>query len=554
MSTASDIYREVREFTVSAAESFIRRFCPDNRLPGVTAGLRTYPLTDSVLLQLFASLRAIGVDEVAGQSIADRSRPFLSSITDGEGYHTWWSLYVAELLAAEGEPFDSHPWLSDFTDAQKRELLIAMDSTKVVDLDAEQLIGKPNNYWIVMARLEKLRLALGVQKDDRIFQLALAKSREVFIGEPTGFMDDHHESAGRFDMYTFDALHNADPILHLIGGPELDRVLTAHERLLCATAQPNGWYVCWGRSVERMGLMGIEYAAMLLEMGKASRPDVLLGLLAHSFRQFREHHWKDDAVNAHRRGMTHWYRGEGRLLEFSLDVLVGFANATGHLAAVAERQGDLLAAEAPAELFPAQNRWIDFREGGPAVWCYRDAKLDFQLPLVDGYTSDYVAAPLRPGLLEQPVDTGIACGVPNLFYDKKRYLPLRCPRIVERGEDFVTWVTESFTHYERFDWWCPSDDVPGRRTCTLRVEDGQIVGEEVWQFGKVPDALAIFWAETQTRLDVDWRCDQPSQQTTIEVGGMRAWRSYWNPHTSVHQLDIVPAERVRVRYVLRPAT
>ncbi len=551
MDSISTVYDEVRSFVLESSESFIKRFCPDNRLPGATAGLRTYPATDSVLLQLFSALLKLGVREIAGMPISKRSIPYLASIK-GDNYSTWWSLYVADLLSAAEAPFDSHPWLTDFSDAQRDELKKAMDSTKVVDIDGEKLIGKPNNYWIVMARLEKLRLKLGVISDDTIYRLALRKSREVFIGEKTGFMDDHHEGKGRFDMYTFDALHNAEPILPEIGGSEIDTALRAHEHLLRATAQPNGWYVCWGRSVERMSLMGMEFAAMLLKSRSTSEPELMLGLLSNSARRFMKEWWKDDTVAAHRKGMTHWYRGPQRLLEFSLDILVGMAGVVRHLGEVKGNDPDLTAETNPARLFPDQSTWIDFRENGPAVWCRRGDGLNFMLPLVEGYNSDYVAAPLAPGFLEQPIDNEFACGVPNLYYDKKVFLPLHLPANIRHDNNSASWETDTFTWYEGHDWWRPREDVGGIRKVRLTVDGAVLRFEEEWEIENVPDALSIFFAETRTPLSIEWFCEQPSRATTIVIEGMQHWRSYWHHHRLVHQLDIEPTNRVRLKYTISP--
>jgi hypothetical protein len=69
---------------------------------------------------------------------------------------------------------------------------------------------------------------------------------------------------------------------------------------------------------------------------------------------------------------------------------------------------------------------------------------------------------------------------------------------------------------------------------------------------KVPDALSIFFAETRTPLSIEWSCEQPSRATTVAVEGMQHWRSYWNHHRLVHQLDIEPTGHVRLQYSVSP--
>jgi hypothetical protein len=397
-----------------------------------------------------------------------------------------------------------------------------------------------------MARLEWMRLRLGLTEDDRIFQLALAKTQEWISASRQGYFDDDHEGRGRYDVYTFHAPLNTEPLWDLLPKDSLQRVFDAHERLLTATSRPDGWTVCWGRSAEHSALSAIELAAVLLARGKCQDdPALLLGLAARAAHRYMRDWWKDDAVFAHRRGMTHWYRGPSRLMEFSCCTLASLATAAQQF-----RQADpsLVAEVAPGALYPEQDEWISFDDRGLGVWCYRKGELDFQLALVDGYTSDYCAAPVSPGLFEQIVDNGMACGVPNVFYGETRYLPLRRPDNIRWKPGSFSWVTPVFTHYTDFDWWKPSQDVTGTRSVTIKVNGAVIEGDEHWRFDRKPDAVAMQFAESQTPLRVEWTCDQPHQAFTVAVEGMRDWRSYWNAIRNVHQIDIDPAREIRLRW------
>ncbi|MFP4054987.1 MAG: hypothetical protein ACLFV7_14095, partial [Phycisphaerae bacterium] len=344
------------------------------------------------------------------------------------------------------------------------------------------------------------------------------------------------------------ALIAAEPLLEEIPPETRRNVLAAHERLLLATARPDGWSVAWGRSSEMAITSVMELGAILLAHGCKGSAQRVAGLVANAFDRFCEHSWADDAIARHRRGMTHWYRGPGRLLEYSVDALESIA-ATARTLAQAET--DIACTSDPAELFPFRDEWIEFDSRGIGAWCFRNEHWDLQLPVVDGYTSDYAAFPIARDVLEQPVDCPLACGVPNLFLGRKRYLPLRRPADVTARAGELTWTTTQFTHYEDFDWWKPVDDVPGRRSVTLRMDGDALVGEERWTFEELPDRLGFWIPEVNVPLEVTYECNVACREATVAVDGMPDWRSYWGPIRRLHQIDIDPAAEVKLIWRVR---
>ena len=523
-----NLANEIQAFVETAADGLFRRFCPQGRLPRIVGGYRQYDRTDSALLALGARLPAA----------APWMRGLLGDLT-GAKYETWWSLWIAEALVATGERFDNHPLLRGFSDEQLDRLRRALDTTHIVDVAHERLPGHPNNYWMVLARVERARRRLGLQPDATIQQLAERKTAELLAANAHGFLDDCRDGRGRYDSYTFHGFLTTEAYWDALPAALVARVAAAHERLLLATARPDGGGVAWGRSADMTELAVLETAAALLRHGFATDRPRLVALAAHAFRRWRVNGWQDDAVMASRRG-THWYLGPFRLLERSLSVLAVLARAAEDLRAVPEAPGTVT--------FPAQDVWLPFDDRGPGVWCYRQGALDFQLPLVDGYTSDYVAAPVQPGFLEQPVDTELACGVPNVFCRGKRWLPLRRPEQVRWRPGELSWVTNGFTWFADHDWWKANEDLPGRRAVTVRVAGNEIVGEEQWTFAEMPEALGMQWAESATPLEVRWKCSVPHQAFAVAVAGMPDWRSYWRPQRVVHQLDLEPAREVRLRW------
>jgi len=259
--------------------------------------------------------------------------------------------------------------------------------------------------------------------------------------------------------------------------------------------------------------------------------------------------WGDDALLFHRDRHPHWYFGPGRIMEMSLNVISTLCET-----AIALRSAPAITChEAKEKLFPEQSRFIRFDDRGPGAWCFRRGSLRFQLPLVDGFTSDYVAAPVWPGCFEQICDRGSPCGVPVIQMDGKRWLPLRRPEKVVFDGDSLSWVSPCWTNMTDWDWWKKSEDRPGNRHVHIHVEGDTIVGEETWRFEGVPTAIGFWFAESTTPLEVTWDCDAPFQSTTLVTDGMGDWQSHTHRITRLHQIDIEPRAEVRLRYRLRCA-
>jgi hypothetical protein len=460
-------------------------------------------------------------------------------------------MWIGEALADTGASWTGHPILAGLPDETLRRVERAVDTTHIVDAATQTLPGHPNNYWMCLARAERARLRLGLTRDNRMYRLALSRTADLLLASRHGYMDDCREGRGRFDGYTFTAFHCAERILDDLPAGALAPVARAHERLLLALVLPDGRMPIWGRSAETP--LGALFAcAMLLRHGLARSPDAVLAAAAAIARHVTEEQWRDDAVSVHRRGATHWYLAPFRLLERSLQMLSGLAEVAAVFRATPDA-GPAASAPGADTRKADQDLWLAFDDRGAGAWCFRKGPLDIRVPLVDGYTSDYVAAPMWPDVLEQPVDSEMACGVPNVFFGGKRYLPLNHPSCVHHEPGRLCWTTRGLTHYRDFDWWKPRQELAGERVVRLSVEGDTLRGEETWRFDAVPEALGIHFAESLTPVEIEWSCSAPHRAFTVAVDGMREWRSHWNPLRRVHQLDITPARNVRVTYRIRTA-
>lgn len=546
MPTTQDLAAELLAFVPRAAEGAWRRFCPAARLPAFVAGERTFGGTRSALLAALPAFAGIGMTTLGGRPLTELIAQELAVIRAAD-CKTWWSQMVLEALAATGPAFDGHPLLAACDIAQRDELRRACDTTRYVDLATGTLIGHPNNYWFVIARCERLRLGLGLTADRRVLDCCLANCRRVLLANPLCYMDDSEQGAGRYDIY---AGHG------LVGTLELDELAdlrapyaAAWERLLLACARRDCGGPAWGRSGGFSVLEGtLHSCAELLAHGLAGDPAPVAALAWATARRLLDEGWADDAVTLHRQRRPHWYLGTFRLLERGFLFLKGLAQA-----------GRLLAA-APAQAIDADNAclerdrdtFIRFDGRGPGVWIHRSGPLRFQVPLVDGFTSDYAAAPVWPGVFEQVCDRGMPCGVPVVEMAGKRWLPLRRPVDVVVSPGRCAWTTPCWSHFEQWDWWRPAEDRPGARQVRLRVEDGWLVGEEEWEFPETPTAVGFWFGESDTPLQVVWDCPTPHQALVTVVDGMADWRSHERGIRRLHQIDLEPAPRLRLGWRLRP--
>ncbi|MFP4052907.1 MAG: hypothetical protein ACLFV7_03485, partial [Phycisphaerae bacterium] len=163
----AELSREMIEFVTAATEGLARRFLmPEGDLPTTVAGYPSYDRTDSALMRLYGRLLQAGVRDVGGLDLAEQITRLLANV--GSGYKTWWSLFIADTLEMTHPTAEGHPLLEGLTDRQRQAVIEATDSTSVVDVPNEQLIGHPNNYWMFMARLEGARLRLGLTDDTTI--------------------------------------------------------------------------------------------------------------------------------------------------------------------------------------------------------------------------------------------------------------------------------------------------------------------------------------------------------------------------------------------------
>jgi hypothetical protein len=538
----SDLSRQIADFATARTEALVARFLPGFVIPRFFCGhWRASGSEEANLAFLLGHLHRLSVGKIAGTPVEHALALLLRAI-DGAKTDTFYSFFLADALLAYG-PFANNPLLEDFTEAERENLRRAVDTTQMYDPATQTLRGYPNNYWAVLARCEFLRQQLGLLPDDAILQVAGTRLQALLFENPLGFFNDSRDTRGRYDIYTADVHLFCEPLWPAFDPGKIEANLRQHTRLIEKIAMENGASFVFGRSIGALSLcLTMEFLAMSLARGLAADPDRALRLIAHAFTAFTA--WfEDDLIAAHRHGNTEGYRGVHRVLQMTL-------NCLDKLCYVAEKLHETpTPSPSSAFLFPDIGEWIPFDAENGGVWMFRNAHLTFQLPLINGGNADYAPFCRSPGLLENPIESPMYCGVPRLAARGEQFTVRDLPTRVEKTAAGLVVTHTDFAIVSNGGQGAP---VHGQRTATYRVEADTLFIDEHLTFDELPDAISWFIPESTRPLDIAFTSDSPLHHDTVAVAGMTEWRSAWGPLKTLHQAHLTPAREVRFACAIRP--
>lgn len=512
------------------------------RVPRVWGGHRVGADVVADLAFTIAHLRAAGVREVGAAPIDGALQIVLRQV-DGPGTHTFFSYRVAETLLPHG-PFADNHLLAGWTAAERENLRIACDSTDWIGLLGH---GVPRNYHAVLARCELGRARLGlVEGDGPHLEALVSGTRDLLAENPRGFLDDALTRLGRYDIYTADVHLFCEPLADRLGEP-WEVGMRAALDLVRRTASPDGSAVGWGRSTGVLAVcLTAELAALAVDRAMTDEPGAWLALAGAALDALPD--WFDDegVVTAHVDRSPYYYRGPARRLQMTLDCLGKIAEAGGRLLAL----GEPAEAIGLDEALTTRDEWIPFDDRHAGAWVVRTPSVAFTLPVTGSTVNDYLPSPRQPQRLEVPVQDPLPCGTPAVWVGDAQHAGGGLPSELVHGDGELRLVHDGFPKVGRFE----ADDAepfPGRREVTWRVEGRSIVAHERWRFDTVPDALAWQWAEVPG-VPVSLRVESaaPHRIDTVDVAGLKEWRSFWNPLPRVHQVDLEPASEVEATFRL----
>jgi hypothetical protein len=516
------------EFVCSQLQQIESRYFPQLKLPALFAG---HPMGADVkgdLVFVLGLLHELGITEISGLQIPGRISAVLKEI-DGNQTHSFYSYRVAETLLRFGQ-FADNTLLEDFDAEERLNIATACDSTSLIDSLGSSL---PKNYVAVLTRCENARKALGIEVCDSQLEKLLEGTKSLMSDDSLGFIDDSNTGDGRYDIYSADIYLFTEPFASSLGSiwPRgFHNVLD----LVDHTLTSDGTGIPWGRSTGVLGLcITIELAGMALGRNLTTRPSTWLRRAMDASLHL-ENWFFEGLITAHQYRSTFAYRGPFRRIQMTFDILGKLLQTAIELVKVDE------AITPDAEsVVSQQDVLLPMSEvNNAAVWSYRSEEQRFVLPLVGSAGSDYLPVPRNPGLLEYPVDSDLATGVPVVLQNGQRYIPAMLPDEVVKQEGglFLKW--NKLTPLSRR---LEGDQQPLHATseCQYRVDGASITMNQTISFDSAPEGITIQFTEMKQRpLKVEFHSDSPHQCSQVSVAGIKEYRSFWNELSTVHQMDV----------------
>jgi hypothetical protein len=534
------------DFVCAQLTSFCEHYAPGLVLPRVFAGHAVGQDARSDLAYTLGLLFAAGRKELAGLPLDGTVMTTLLGL-DGRATNTFFSYRTAESLQRLGGYHDN-PRVGALSDRDRDNLREAFDSTESAPLLREGRL--PKNYSVVVARCEYARQQLGLLEDEDLLNELCDRSRALMKPAAGGWIDDSNEQRGQFDIYTPDIFLFAEPLAEVIG-EDWSRGLRRVLRDVDSLALPGG-AVVWGRSIGALGLaMTIELAAIGSARGLVENPEQWIARAAWSFGELQA--WfTHGVIRAHQHRSTMFYRGPARRLQMSLDVLGKLVQA-----AIALRESAELRAAPPFDAWRPVDRCVRFGAAGPneaaSAWAHRSGGLSFVLPLVGGFSADYLPAPRSPGLFELPTSGPISM-TPIVHHRGKALVAAGVPARVQHRDG------ELAAEYSGWSEIAAGPDqepaLAGSRRVRFRAEGRTLVAEERLELNVDPasiDSLSLQLPELCGRpIDVEFECSAPHRVTRIDVSGLAEYRSFWSEFGAVHQLDVEPSRELQIRWSATP--
>lgn len=531
MANAGSLATSLRNTVVAGLRDVEASAAPRFELPALYGGHPVLDDTAADLVYVLGLLIEAGTEEVAGCDLRDAGVRLLKGL-DPEGVEAFASYRVGETVQRLGG-------LGALPADLREHVLAAVETPKTMaQLDERGRI--PPNYAVVAARvlLAEARLRGAAEGDDPRLARFVDRARGMLSSQPDGWIDDGMDAWVHYDIYTPDMYLFAEPLSPQLGptwAEGLRRVLADLDHLILP-----GGAVVWGRSVGALGLaMTIELAAMSVgrDIGDA---DLQQRWLRRAFdaRRDLDAWFRRGVIAAHQGRATMPYRGPARRLQMTFDIYGKLLLAAGEL----ERRPDVAAAN-DADSWAAVDRlFVLDADKHAALWAHRGHPLRFVLPIMCGFSSDYLPSPRAPGLFEQPT-SGPPTLLPSVLLGGTEQarptvlVPAALPTSLSHHDGRLTlahtgWApVASATPDEHW--------LDGGRRATYTV-DGRslVVDEELWIDQAADATITLAIPETPDRpLDVAVT-GTGHRVTTVDTSGLAEWRSFWGPLPRVHEIEI----------------
>ena len=546
MTTEHQIADRLESLVLTTLEDLVQRHLPGWRIPGTFGGHPVEPDVAADLAYTLAHLYDLGVTDVAGTTTTNAIASSLACM-DGNRTHTFFSYRVAETLARFGR-FDNNTLIDGWSEEMRHNLETAVDSTDWVPLLDE---GLPRNYAAVLARCELARRDLGLPVEETLLTDLIRRTRAMLEHNPLHFLDDSTARVGRTDIYTVDVWHFTEPLAPLLGDLWIDGVDAATD-LVERVGSPDGAAITWGRSTGALAVaLTLEMAALALTderlSGSPDRRNLWL-CRADTAADAMRGWFAGGLTSAHQHRSTYAYRGPFRRMQMTLDLLGKLAWATGRLRSAGERAmtKEQAGSKQAVDGHPDRDELVSLDAGrATSVWTYQKGTLGFVVPFVGATTSDYVAAPRRPGLFEVPVDSSIACWVPIVAAHHRTWSSVGVPESLEHHPGGVSARWSGFEPLGDLDPPTEPTRLPGRATLFYEISERTVLLRMDLCFEEAPDAVGIVVPEVAGRplhMEVTGSSTDgrpgTAHRSTVDTSGVAEWRSFTSELPLVHQVDL----------------
>ncbi len=354
-------------------------------------------------------MRALGAwAETRGErQLAGRDLPSLigriGMAESKQGSKAFAQLYAALALRHFGKDLSSNPVWQGLTPQGRSAWRALLDPTRFYDPVAKRVIGLPENYLGVAARIAAMAWEMGLSEDRAFADAVLDRAARPFV-EGALYADDGAGS-GRYDRYSNEYARYVWEAAGILGRDDLRSALRpslkTQMRLWWDLLAPDGYGYPWGRSLGIVSYLDTLEIVAFLARHPEFRPAPLPELVA-AYRLAWDWLRRDYRDPEHL--LSGFAPGRGQYAYISRDR--EWQQTVGFFGKALSAQATLMAALDREELtrFPSVPglrslaRFEFFRAGErPAgVWLVRQGPLRFALPITTGTkpgVADYLPAP-----------------------------------------------------------------------------------------------------------------------------------------------------------------
>jgi hypothetical protein len=312
-------------------------------------------------------------------------------------------LYCVLALRHFGRDLERNAVWQSLTEEERAQWRKLLDVSAFYDAKAQKVIGLPENYLGVAARIASVSFQLGLLKDRELLDGVVTRAARPFA-EGNLYADDAPPT-GRFDRYSNEYARFVWAAAEDAGRKDiLDAVrssLKEQMRLWWDLVQPDGYGYAWGRSLGVVSYLDTLEIVAFLARNPEFRPAPLAELASAYYQAWR---WLRHDYDAKAHKLSVFAFGRGNYAYISPDR--EWQQTTGFFgkAALAHMLFTEGLAKENLKQFPSAITRADlarfefFRRGErrAGVWLVRQGPLYFTLPITTGTkpgVADYLPAP-----------------------------------------------------------------------------------------------------------------------------------------------------------------